>query len=321
MINDQMYVLYGCGQYLRAIVDQYDIPCDNISAIIDNELAKRVDESGIIPIISAKQYFSKRFRNEEIFVICAKTRYKEILDDLLSNGVKEQNIIYIDEWVARYSKTKDKLREFVNRVEDEFIEKKCAEVGLIHSTLLREARVFSNREYALELIPTNAVVAEVGVAFGDLSRIIIDKSSPKEFYALDVFSDKTKGFWGDNRFEDGGVTHLEYYENRFSKEINSGILRIRQGLSWDCLLKFPDDYFDYVYLDAAHDYNSVKKDTEILKRKVKKGGLIQFNDYTRNESYGTIPVINEFVNTTNSEVVGYALSMSGYDDIIVRNNK
>ena len=52
------------------------------------------------------------------------------------------------------------------------------------------------------------------------------------------------------------------------------------------------------HLDAAHDYESVKKDIDALHLKVKDGAYIQFNDYVlysvfESVHYGVVPAVNE----------------------------
>jgi len=81
-----------------------------------------------------------------------------------------------------------------------------------------------------------------------------------------------------------------------------------------------------VYLDAAHDYHSVKKDLEALDRKIKYGGFIQFNDYCLGSSfsapYGVIKAVNSFVNTGMHKVKFFCLGLEplyvGYPDIVVQ---
>lgn len=56
-----------------------------------------------------------------------------------------------------------------------------------------------------------------------------------------------------------------------------------------------------IYIDASHDYESVKKDLELSKLKIKKNGFICGHDYNRNynitkkNEYGVIEAVNEFV--------------------------
>ena len=51
-------------------------------------------------------------------------------------------------------------------------------------------------------------------------------------------------------------------------------------LSWDGAKHYDDNSLDFVFIDAAHDYESVKKDINAWFSKVKKGGIIAGHDYS-----------------------------------------
>jgi hypothetical protein len=193
---------------------------------------------------------------------------------------------------------------------------------------LDSAVLLPDRGDALKYMPKNGIVAEVGVAYGDFSQKIIDAISPKKIYAIDHFNQNNPfvNYWGRDDFARDNMPHQQWYENRFKTEIESGMMETRQGLSWDCISKFPDDYFDYVYLDAAHDYHSVKKDIELIGNKVKNGGFIQFNDYCNGFLYsgiiyGVIAAVNHFINSGPHKVTHYCLSPYGHHDIVVQVQK
>jgi predicted O-methyltransferase YrrM len=42
---------------------------------------------------------------------------------------------------------------------------------------------------------------------------------------------------------------------------------------------FKDNYFDFVFIDASHDYANVKSDIETWMPKVKPGGILGGDDY------------------------------------------
>ena len=104
-------------------------------------------------------------------------------------------------------------------------------------------------------------------------------------------------------------------------------MEVRQGLSWDVLATFPNEYFDFIYLDACHSYDSVKKDVDVITKKIKDGGIITFNDYTmynfytdplNSEGYyGVANVVNELICNTNSIVLGLALERCLSMDLIL----
>ena len=56
-------------------------------------------------------------------------------------------------------------------------------------------------------------------------------------------------------------------------------VRIVKGDSSEELRIFPNDYFDFIYVDGNHDEKAVIKDAIGYFRVLKKGGIIAFDDY------------------------------------------
>jgi predicted O-methyltransferase YrrM len=55
---------------------------------------------------------------------------------------------------------------------------------------------------------------------------------------------------------------------------------------------YEDESLDYVFIDAAHDYKSVKKDITAWLPKVKKGGILSGDDYLQQHG-GVVQAVNE----------------------------
>ena len=162
---------------------------------------------------------------------------------------------------------------------------------------LKNCKVLESREKMLELIPKNGVFAEVGVAQGYYSRLILDICKPKKLYMIEYSPEY--------------VTQLK---NKFAKEITAGTVKILQGDSVEMLKILPDKHLDFVYLDATHDYRHPKAELEICKNKVKEDGIIAGHDYTRFSmweqcQYGVVEAVNEFVIKNNYEFVFLTLDM------------
>ena len=72
--------------------------------------------------------------------------------------------------------------------------------------------------------------------------------------------------------------------------------------------RFEDEYFDLIYIDAAHDYESVRNDLAAWWPKLKPGGLMSGHDYFpdkrvwRGKECGVWKAVHEFAEQHNTEV-------------------
>ncbi len=192
------------------------------------------------------------------------------------------------------------------------------------AALLENSRVLPNRNDVLKLLPKGGCAVEVGVAYGDFSEEIIRELRPDKFIAIDYFLLRPgHDLWGRKDLTESKLSHIEYYRRRFRDSIEAKRLEIHQGLSWDGLAELPDHSIDYLYLDAGHSYSDVSKDLAQLKRKVKQGAFIQFNDYTNFDSiqlsaYGVGRAVNEFMVKEDYEMLYLTFQPNGFNDVVIR---
>lgn len=192
---------------------------------------------------------------------------------------------------------------------------------------VENAKLFARREDLVEYVAPQlrgGTVAEIGVMYGDFSDFIIRTLEPELFVAIDIFRMHTvactfKGKPSAETFQ--GLTHREYYEKRFSDR--SKQVRCEEGDSSEVLPRYADGTFHMIYIDAGHDYESVKKDADLSTKKLKPNGILIFNDYIRyshmdDSYYGVVPVVNELVVNKGFKVVGFALEGNMYCDIAIR---
>lgn len=72
------------------------------------------------------------------------------------------------------------------------------------------------------------------------------------------------------------------YNTFISNVENSGVknkIVINRGYSNVELLKFQDDFFDIIYIDGNHEPEYVLEDAVLSFRKLKKNGIMIFDDY------------------------------------------
>ena len=153
------------------------------------------------------------------------------------------------------------------------------------------------REDILQRMKKNAVVAEIGVASGDFSEKILDITQPAKLVLIDI--------WGSKRYH-GGL--FEKVSNRFASRIQSGQMEIIRELSFEGIALCPDDYFDWVYLDTDHTYDTTARELELLRPKMKKDGVIAGHDYiignwNAGYRYGVIEAVRAFCVKYNWEMI------------------
>jgi predicted O-methyltransferase YrrM len=132
-------------------------------------------------------------------------------------------------------------------------------------------------------------IAEIGVYQGRgtsiINVILINKKINYNYYGIDHFI--------------GSVEHkkgVDYYGitlNNLKKLLDDyDNIKIIKNDSLSESKNYPDNYFDIVYIDASHDYESVKNDILTWIPKIKDGGIICGDDYIGGWP-GVVKAVNE----------------------------
>lgn len=153
---------------------------------------------------------------------------------------------------------------------------------------LEHARLITDRKALLQLIPKNGIVAELGVANGDYTSQILNISTPEKLHLIDI--------WHSERYNE---TLFNNVSTKFSSELSVGQVQIHRKLSTEAVDDFPDDYFDWIYIDTTHCYKGTKAELELYASKIKPGGIIAGHDYTMGNwnslyRYGVMEAVHEF---------------------------
>ena len=173
---------------------------------------------------------------------------------------------------------------------------------------VNQCKVMANRFEMVRKFPKNARVAEVGAQTGKFSKHIWENLRPREFHLYDI------SFYQEN---------FPFDHAYFEDPVLQGKVFLHEGDSSSLLNQMPDEYFDWIYIDADHSYSGVVKDVEVAKFKIKPNGLLVFNDYMiyspiEDMQYGVNRAVNDLCLNENFEMVYFAFNVAGYHDVCLR---
>lgn len=203
--------------------------------------------------------------------------------------------------------------------QDRTLETKVLE---IKQEWLSDTKIIKSREDVLHYLPAADTIAELGVGYGDFSKLLLQHFRPSIYVAIDNYAASASAKWGAP-LQKHNLTHLAYFQKQVTPFLGEAKLQVVQGNSWDGLSDFEDAYFDYIYIDADHTYSSVKKDIESAKHKVKVEGILQCNDFTFYDTdnfvhYGVPRAVFELLAEKEYKLLYLCMEPSGYYDVVLQ---
>jgi hypothetical protein len=186
----------------------------------------------------------------------------------------------------------------------------------IQASKLINAKLFADRfdDNILSILPNEGSYLELGAGGGDYSKWLLDRKNFNVSYLLDFFNEPCA------RYGRWTAENHEQYVKDLLKDKN--VITVAGNI--DSTIKTLDQKFDYIYVDAAHDYESVYNYLVESNKIINDGGVIGINDYTfwgwfEQQEYECVEAVNKFLNTNSDwSVVGYALGYCGYSDIYIK---
>ena len=147
-----------------------------------------------------------------------------------------------------------------------------------------ETIIGNSREYIFEnILPKNGICAEIGVDDGFNAERILKMSDPHKLYLIDAWDwslyRNLPEYYKSQELKDKAQ---KIYEKVVEKFKDNKKIEIIKNLSTEAVKQFEDNYFDWVYVDASHDFEFVKEDMEIWWPKIKQGGYLAGHDYNNN---------------------------------------
>jgi hypothetical protein len=183
------------------------------------------------------------------------------------------------------------------------------------------------RSKVFDVIPQNAVGAEIGVFRGNFSNQLLKLTNPQKLYLIDpwVNSDDpglSKSWYGKGRHDMGEI--YKAVIERFAPQTASAQVEILRHKAADAAAIIPDSSLDFIYIDGDHRYQSVAVDLEIAYRKTKPDALIILDDYGLEGWWGdgVVRASSEFLGQNSTmihiqELVGGQLILKRHEEVFV----
>jgi Methyltransferase domain len=142
--------------------------------------------------------------------------------------------------------------------------------------------------------------AEIGVKQGKYSEELLSNWHGSELVSIDPWLSADPDEYVD-RSNVSQDRFNEFYEETRERLADYGSRStIWRMTSVEAAAKVPDQSFDFVYIDARHDYESVKEDLEAWCSKVRPGGILAGHDYVD----GDLPEGEFYVKSAVDEFFG-----------------
>lgn len=151
----------------------------------------------------------------------------------------------------------------------------------------------SSRESLVASLPHHGVVAEIGVEKGDFANEILIRNQPTQLHLIDCWEHQSEAIYGDDPCNVPNEAQQENYKfvlRRFAGDLRVHIYR---EFSVPAAARFPDEFFDWVYIDANH--LQMAHDLASWWPKVTRGGWLVGHDYCVLGNFINVqPVVDSF---------------------------
>ena len=175
---------------------------------------------------------------------------------------------------------------------------------MITTKKLNDFYLISHRGHIGRFLKTynlNTIICEIGVADGVNFFGLLETAQPTLIYGIDTWNRYSlppqpaeRAYQKMTQYEYDQVKQSQYNRIKQKEEISHNI-KIIKDCSSNVSSKFPDSFFDYIYIDADHSYEAVKTDIESWWPKVKTNGILAGHDYKLINDCGVKKAVDDFV--------------------------
>ncbi len=168
--------------------------------------------------------------------------------------------------------------------------------------LLEACKMCASRNDMLLDLPKHGRVAEIGTDKGTFARRILKRNEPAELHIVDI-----------------DISQLSR-----DVAVNPKV-KVHVGRSTEVIGGFPNDHFDWIYIDADHSFAGGLADAEAASEKVKPGGYLVFNDFAHTDlehgRYGVHRAVTQFAVEKDWPFAWWAYEPNGLYDVALRRPK
>lgn len=155
-----------------------------------------------------------------------------------------------------------------------------------------DQRMFDFKDYYAEIaeyLPERSVIAEIGVADGVssifLAETLLNLKKKFKFYMIDSLAY-------------GGPDQLNTIVQHIGNAGLGALVEIVAVDSLNASCRFPDNHFDFVFIDASHKFEFTKADIRLWYQKIKEGGVLAGHDYNEQEGLEVKRAVDLVIPTT-----------------------
>lgn len=141
------------------------------------------------------------------------------------------------------------------------------------------------------------VIGEIGIRFGGHFKSLFTQNV-KAAVAVDPW----RLFESQDCDPEAPYTQLDLdqqHDEFKTRYVGDDRVTVERTTSLEAAAKYPDEYFDFVYIDGNHKYEHCKNDLVTWWPKVKTGGIIAGHDYINVRDFGVIRAVEEFKSENN----------------------
>ncbi len=224
----------------------------------------------------------------------------------VKNFVNSKDLEEIQSFSTAFENQRTQLRHQARSNENKKIPLVALEYKHIANCIL-----LTDRDELIRKLPKNGFAAELGVANGDFTESILRNNNPSSLHLVDI--------WESERYNESLFNNVI---DKFTQEINKGKVKIHREFSEIAATKFPDNFFDWVYIDTTHSYEQTKLELELYSQKIKPDGIIAGHDYILGNwvddyRYGVIEAVHEFCKNYNYRIKYLTMDLSEFQSFAI----